>query len=119
MGSLRRTSSLVHDPLGLLALPMTPMAGDHSDDGPQIGTEGGEPSGMPIAAKTIGGAMVAALVAVSLVALPGPANDAQNSSRVAVWKADEGLCLGGLGPLMSPVHHPLRDHFDPQSMVRH
>jgi hypothetical protein len=111
MGSLQRTSSLVHDPLGLLALPMTPVAGDHSDDGAQTGIQGGKPSGMAIAATTIGGAMVALLVAGSLAALPGPPHVAHTSFRVAVWK--------GCASARSAAHHSLRNLFEPELMVRH
>src|SRR5215813_5249326 len=75
MGSLRQTSSLVHDPLGLLALPMTSTGQDRPDeDGPRPGIEGAKSSGMAIAAKTLAAALIPLLIAVSLVALPGPAN---------------------------------------------
>jgi len=68
MGIPGQKSSLVGDPLGLLALPMTSIATDRPT---------AKSSGMAIAAKTIGGALVAMLIAVSLVSLPGPAKDAQ------------------------------------------
>ena len=61
-------TSLVGDPLGLLALPMTSIGSDRPT---------AKSSGMAIAAKTIGAALVAMLIAVSLVSLPGPAKDAQ------------------------------------------
>jgi hypothetical protein len=80
MGKTRQRSSLVHDPLGLLALPIASIDRDRpADDGPQPGTntskllDAEEGLGMAIAAKTIGGALVAVLIAVGLVALPGPA----------------------------------------------
>src|SRR5215510_6643179 len=82
MGNPHQTHSLIHDPLGLLALPMT-APGD--DDAPRPGTKS---SGMAIATKMLKGAMVALLVAAGLVSLPGPANDVHTSSRTAFWKAD-------------------------------
>jgi len=119
MGSLRQTSSLVHDPLGLLALPMTSTGRDRPDEeGPRPGIDGAKSSGMAIAAKTLGGALIPLLIAVSLFAPPGPASDAHTSSRPAVWKADEGWCLGALAPFMFASHHPLRELFDPELMVR-
>lgn len=83
MGSSRRKSSLVNDPLGLLALPMTSIGSARlAGHGPQPGIDGTEPSlEATIAANTIGGALVAMLVAVSLVAPPGPPKEAQTNSH--------------------------------------
>ena len=116
MGSPRQVSSLVHDPLGLLALPMTPPGHDPPDDGPRPGADNAKSSGMAIAAKTLGGAL---LVAAGLVALPGPANDVHTSSRTAVWKADHGWCQSALAPFSFASHHPLRKLFDPELIVLH
>ena len=117
MGSPRKVSSLVHDPLGLLALPMTPPGHDPpDDDGTRPGAENAKSSGMAIAAKTLGGAL---LVAAGLVALPGPANDVHTSSRTAVWKADHGWCQSALAPFSFATHHPLRELFDPELIVLH
>jgi hypothetical protein len=64
----RQRPSLIHDPLGLLALPVVSIGPDGlADECPQPGT-----NSAAIAAKTIGGALVAVLIVVSLVALPGP-----------------------------------------------
>src|SRR5262245_28891194 len=77
MGKARQASFLVHDPLGLLALPITSISHDLCrNDGRRTGTNSAklldveEELGMAIAAKTIGGALVAGLIAVSLIALP-------------------------------------------------
>ena len=119
MGSPRQTSSLVHDPLGLLALPMESTGRAWPDEvDPQPGINSTQSLGMAIATKTIGAALAAVLVAVSLVALPGPANDGQTASRTSVWKADEGWCIGALAPFMFASHYPLHELFDPQLTVR-
>ena len=68
MGSPRQKSSLVRDPLGLLALPMTSTGSDRPT---------AKSSGMAIAVKTIGGALVAVLIMVSLVSPHSPAKHAQ------------------------------------------
>jgi hypothetical protein len=83
MGSPRQKSSLVNDPLGLLALPMTSIGSARlAGHGPQSGIDGTESSlGAAIAANTIGGAPVAMLIAVSLVAPPGPPKEAQTNSH--------------------------------------
>jgi hypothetical protein len=69
----------------LLALPIAAIGHDLcGNDGPRTGTNSAklldveEELGMAIAAKTIGRVLVAGLIAVSLVALPGPAKDPQN-----------------------------------------
>jgi len=113
MGSPRRVSSLVHDTLGLLALPMTPPGHDPpDDDGPRPGADDAKSSGMA-------GALVALLVAAGLVALPGPANDVHTSSRTAVWKADHMWCQSALAPFSFASHHPLRELLDPELIVLH
>jgi hypothetical protein len=74
--------SLIHDPLGLLAMPMTAPGDDPTDhDAPRPG------------AKSSGRAMVALLVAAGLVSLPGPTNDVHTSSPTAVWKANLELVV--------------------------
>ena len=119
MGSRRQTSSLVHGPLGLLALPMTSTGRARPDEvDPQPGINSTQSLGMAIATKTIGAALAAVLVAVSFVALPGPANDGQTVSRTAVWEANEGLCIGALAPFIFASHYPPHELFDPQLMVR-
>src|SRR5262249_59322219 len=118
-GRWSKPSALVNAPRGLPALPMTSTGQDRPDeDGPRPGIEGAKSSGMAIAAKTLAAALIPLLIAVSLVALPGPANDAYTSSRPAVWKADEGWCLGALAPFIFASHHPLRELFDPELVVR-
>lgn len=84
MDKAQQESFLVHDPLGLLALPIAPVGHDLcGNDGRRAETNSAklldveEELGMAFAAKTIGGALVAGLIAVSLVALPGPAKDPQ------------------------------------------
>jgi hypothetical protein len=84
MEKAQQESFLVHDPLGLLALPIAAIGHDLcGNDGPRTGTSSAklldveEELGMAIAAKTIGRVLVAGLIAVSLVALPGPAKDPQ------------------------------------------
>ena len=118
MGSPRQTSSLVHDPLGLLALPMTSTGRARPDEvDPQPGINSTQSLGMVIATKTIG-ASLAAVLLIGLVALPGPANDGQTVSRTAVWEANEGLCIGALAPFIFASHYPPHELFDPQLMVR-
>jgi len=74
MGIARQRSSQIHDPLGLLATPMVSIGHDGlADECPQPGT-----NSAAIAAKTIGGALLAVLIAVSLVGLPDPAKEAQS-----------------------------------------
>ena len=82
MGSAQK-SSLVNDPLGLLALPMASIGSAQlAGHGPQPGINGTESSlGATIAANTLGGALVAMLIAVSLVTPPGPSKEAQTSSH--------------------------------------
>jgi len=67
-------SPLVHDPLGLLALPIASIGRDRpADDGPRtrlLDVE--ERLGMANTAKTIGVALIAVIIAVSLVAPLGP-----------------------------------------------
>jgi hypothetical protein len=81
MGSPRQKSSLVHDPLGLLALPMTSLGSDRlAGHGPQSGINSTKSSlGATIAANRIGEALVAVLIAVSLLAIPAPAKEAQTN----------------------------------------
>jgi hypothetical protein len=77
---------ITHDPLGLVALPITPIGYDQAaDHGSQLGTNAKllgpeEGSGMPNAAKTIGAALVAVLIAIGLV-VPPPAKDSQTVSH--------------------------------------
>jgi hypothetical protein len=82
MGSPRQKSSLVNDPLGLLALPMTSIGSARlAGHGPQPGIYGTESSlEATIAANTIG-ALFAMLIAVSLVAPLGPPKEAQTNSH--------------------------------------
>jgi hypothetical protein len=57
---------------------MTSIGRDRpADDRPQPGTTSAKSLGVAIAAKTIGGTLFAVLIALSLVALPGPAKDVQ------------------------------------------
>jgi hypothetical protein len=73
MGEPQQRSSLIHDPLGLLATPMASIGHDGlADECPQPRT-----NSAAIVAKTIGGTLVAVLIVISLVELPGPAKDAQ------------------------------------------
>src|SRR5215475_945685 len=113
MGSPHQTPSLIHDPLGLLALPMTALGYDPPDDAPRPGAKSW---GMAIAANMLGGAMVALLVAAGLVSLPGPTNDVRTSSPTAVWKylthpagvpANHGWFQSALAPLLFASHQPL------------
>ena len=116
MGSPRLTPPLVHDPLGLLALPMTPPGHDPpDDDGPRPGAA--KSSRMAIAAKTLGGAMVALLVMAGLGVLPRPANDVHSSSRTTVWKGDHAWCASALAPFSFAAHQPLGKLFDPELHV--
>jgi hypothetical protein len=80
MGNAQKETFLVHDPLGLLALPIACIGHDLCGlEGRRIGSNSAklfdvkEDLGMAIAAKRLGGALVAGLIAISLVALPGPA----------------------------------------------
>jgi len=66
MGSPRQNFSLVHDPLGLLALPMTT-----TDDGPRPGTHNAKSLGMVLTA------LVVVFIMINLVSFPGPAKEAQ------------------------------------------
>jgi len=74
MRKARQISPLVHDPLGLLALPIESIGRDRpADDGPQPGTnakllDAEERLGVANAAQIIGGALVAVLIALCLVA---------------------------------------------------
>jgi len=109
MGSPRLTPPLVHDPLGLLALPMTPPGHDPpDDDGPRPRADNAESSRMAIAAKTLGGAMVALLVMAGLGVLPRPANDVHSSYA---W------CASALAPFSFAAHQPLGKLFDPELHV--
>ena len=118
MGSPRPMPPLVHDPLGLLALPMTPPGHDPpDDDGPRPGADNAKSLGMAIAAKTLGGAMVALLVMAGLVVLPRPANDVHSSSHTAVWKGDHAWCPSEPGPFSFASHQPLGKLFDPELRV--
>jgi len=69
MQEARQRSPLVHDPLGLLALPIASIGRDRpADDGPRtrlLDVE--ERLGMANTAKTIGVALIAVIIAVSLV----------------------------------------------------
>jgi hypothetical protein len=79
MGSPRQKCSLVNDPLGLLALPDDAHWWCSTRHGPQPGINGTESSsGATIAANTIGGVLVVMLIAVSLIAPPGPPKAAQS-----------------------------------------
>src|SRR5215467_16082242 len=89
MESPHQTPSLIHDPLGLLALPMTAPGYDPPDDAAP--RPGAKSSGMAIATNMLRGAMVALLVAAGLVSLPGPTNDVHTSFGTAVWKANHGV----------------------------
>ena len=76
MGYERPKSFNVHDPLGLIAMPMAPMTAGLENsvvDYPKLITDGGQSTGVPTAVRTIGGALITALVLVGLVAPPRPA----------------------------------------------
>ena len=80
MGSPRQNSSLVHDPLGLLALPMTT-----TDDGPRPGTHNAKSLGMVLTA------LVVVFIMINLVSLPALLRK-RKLSRTVIWKSDEGCC---------------------------
>src|SRR5262245_39756354 len=76
MGYERQKSFNVHDPLGLIAMPMAPMTAGLENsvaDYPKLITDSSQSTGVPTAVRTIGGALITALVLVVLVALRGPA----------------------------------------------
>src|SRR5262245_41612233 len=85
MGYERRKSFNVHDPLGLIAMPMTPMTAGLENsvtDYPRnLITDGSQSTGVPTVLWTIGGALITALVLVGLVAPPGPTTEPGTSSR--------------------------------------
>ena len=117
MGSPRQTPSQVHDPLGLLAMPMTAPGDDPTDD--DAPRPRAKSSGMAIATVMLGGAMVAPLAAAGLVSLPGPTNDVHTSFGTAVWEANHGWCQSALAPLLFASHQPLRKLSDPELVVLH
>ena len=70
MGYERQESFKVHDPLGLIGMPMAPMTAGLENsvaDYPKLITDGGQSTGVPTAVRTIGGALITALVLVGLV----------------------------------------------------
>jgi hypothetical protein len=89
MGYERQKSFNVHDPLGLIAMPMAPMTAELENsvaDYPKLITDSGQSTGVPTAVKTIGGALITALVLVGLVALRGPATERTGTSQsYAAW----------------------------------
>ena len=95
MGCRQQWSSSVHDPLGLAALPLAPMSagsqqvvGDHM----MVVTGGGRSTGVQTALKTIGGALIAVLAVLSLVAPAGPGVDTGTPSRAGAPKAFARWC---------------------------
>ena len=119
MGYERQKSFNVHDPLGLIAMPMAPMTAGLKNsvaDDPKRIIDGGQSTGVPTAVRTIGGALTTALVLVGLVALGGPATDPGAPSRVtsqsyAAW------CPHLNASLVFESRHPIRELFNRAFMI--
>ena len=91
----RQKSFSVHDPLGLIAMPMAPMTAGLENsvaDYPKLITDSGQPTGVPTAVRAIGGALITALVLVGLVALRGPATEPGTPSRTGTSQSYAAWC---------------------------
>ena len=115
MGYERQKSFNVHDPLGLIAVPMAPMTAGLENsvaDYPKLITHNGQPTGVPTAVRTIGGALIIALVLVGLVAPPGPATDPNTPSRTGTSPSYAVWCPHLNAPLVFASSHPIRELFN-------
>jgi hypothetical protein len=109
MGYERQKPFNVHDPLGLIAMPMAPMAAglEHSvADYPKLTTDGGQSTRVPTAVRTIGGALITVLVVVGLIAPPGPATDPGTPSPTATSQSYTAWCPHSNAPLVFASRHP-------------
>jgi hypothetical protein len=107
-------SSNVHDPLGLMAMPVAPMSAglDNPAVGnPKLATEGAQSAGVSTSVKTIGGALITLLVVVSLVAPPGPATES-SVPRTGISKSYAGWCPRFTSGLVSETRNPIRELLD-------
>jgi hypothetical protein len=111
MGYERQKSFSVHDPLGLVAMPVAPIPVPIEQfvaDCPKLTTEGGQSTGVPTAVRTIGGAVIAVLVVVGLVAPPGQATDPSIPSRTETSQSYAAWCPRLNAPLGFVSSHPNR-----------
>ena len=91
----RHKSFTVHDPLGLIAMPMGGAPADFgrsSSDFSKFAITSAGPTGLPTAAKTIVGALIMLFVLVGLVAPPGPGANSHGPSRTAISKPFAEWC---------------------------
>jgi hypothetical protein len=87
MAGRRHKSFTAHDPLGLIAMPMAGAPADFersSSDFSRLAIANARPTTLPIAAKTIVGALIMLFVLVGLVAPPGPGADSHGPSKTAI-----------------------------------
>ena len=95
MGCRRHKSFTAHDPLGLIAMPMsgTPTDfGRSSSDFSKLEIASAGPATLPTAATTILGALIMLFVLVGLVALHGPGANSHYPSKTAIAKPFAEWC---------------------------
>lgn len=97
----QRSSSSVHDPLGLAALPLAPMSArlQHVVGHHMMAVTGGRSTGVQTALKSIGATLIAVLVVMSLVAPVGPGRDSGTPSGAGAPKAFATWCPHSNAPL--------------------
>jgi hypothetical protein len=121
MGYERQESFDVHDPLGLIALPVAPMTTGLENsvaDYPKLMTDGGQSTGVLTAVRTIGGALITALVLVGLVAPPGPVTDPGRPSRTGTSQSYAAWCPHLNASLVFASRHPIREPIDRTLMIQ-
>ena len=121
MGYERQKSFNVHDPLGLIAMPMAPMTAGLENsvaDYPKLITDGGQSTGVPTAVRTIGGALITVLVLVGILAPPGPATDPGTPSQTGTSQSYASWCPHLNAPLLFAPRHPIRELFDRALMIQ-
>jgi hypothetical protein len=94
MGCRHKTLT-AHDPLGLIAMPMTGAPADFarsSSDLSKLAIASAGPTTLPTAAKTFVGALIMLFVLVGLVAPPGPGADSHDPSKTAISKPFAKWC---------------------------
>ena len=121
MGYERQESFNVHDPLGLIGMPMAPMTAGLENsvaDYPKLITDGGQSTGVPTAVRTIGGALITVLVLVGILAPPGPATDPGTPSQTGTSQSYASWCPHLNAPLLFAPRHPIRELFDRALMIQ-
>jgi hypothetical protein len=122
MGYNRQKSFNTHDPLGLMAMPMSSTTAglEHSiADCSKLTADNDQSAEEPTAVRMIGRVLITVLVVLGLVAPPGPATDPGAPSRTGMSQSYALWCAHAHARLVSASGHSGRELFDRAMMIEH